>query len=45
MIQTVQVFQLGNKVTIAFPKKFGIKPGQEFKITKDKDVIILTSVN
>lgn len=45
MMQTVHAFQLGKKVAIAFPRKFGIKPGQKFKVTKDNDVIILTPIS
>lgn len=45
MAQTVQAFQFGDEVAIAFPKGFGIKPGQKFKVTKVKDKIILTLIN
>lgn len=45
MTQIVQTFQFSDEVAIAFPKEFGIKPGQKFKVTKVKDKIILTLIN
>lgn len=44
-MQTICAFQLGKKVAIAFPRKFGIKLGQKFKVTKDSDIITLTPTN
>lgn len=45
MVDTVETFQFGNRVAIAFPKQFGIKAGQNFKVTKVKDKIILILIN
>lgn len=44
MLQTVQAFQLGDKVAIAFPKRFGIMPGQKFKVKKENQEIILIPI-
>ena len=45
MVAIVETFQFGDQVAIAIPKKFGFKPGQQFKVTKDKEKIILTLMN
>lgn len=45
MEDIVEAFQLGDNVAIAFPKKFGIRAGQKFKIKTDKDKIILIPKN
>lgn len=44
MFQTVQAFQLGDKLEIAFPKGFGIIPSQKFKVKKENQGIILIPI-
>ena len=41
MAGTVHAFQLGSSTVVTLPKKLGIRPGQELKIEKSKDKIIL----
>lgn len=45
MTQTVQAFRYGEEVAIAFPREFGVKPSQKFKVTKVKNRIIFTFIN
>lgn len=41
MTQIAQAFEFGDKIAIAFPKEFGIMPGQKFKVKKDNQNILL----
>lgn len=45
MKDIVETFQLGDDVAIILPKKFGVRPGQKFKIEKDKEKIILIPID